>query len=403
MTISTDIFLTSKPRIWILVVLAAVGPLAINIFVPSMPSIAADLDASYATVQLGLSMYLMATAAISLISGPLSDRYGRKPVMVWSLALFLVGSFICLVSTSGSVFLIGRVIQAASATGMVLSRAIVRDVYPREKSASMIGYVVMGMSVAPMIGPAIGGYIDSFAGWRWSFGLLTAFGAVALIAVVFSLPETNLNIGQRATRQIDGYIALAKLPIFWLYVGAASLTSAVFFGFLGGGPAVSSVFFQQTPFEYGLYFSMCALGYALGNGFAGRYSESVGLEKMMTIGAAFSFAGPIISLALFSLSGEPSPWMLFVPLSLIGIGNGMTLPNVTAAAISVRPEAAGAASGLLGSLQIGGGGVASIIGALVAGETGSARELCLLLSAFALAALVITLIAARKSRHTQAN
>lgn len=403
MTISADIYQAAKPKIWILVILAAVGPLAINIFVPSMPSIALDLDAPYATVQLGLSMYLLATAAISLFSGPLSDKYGRKPVLVWSLILFLVGSTICLLADNASSFLIGRIIQAASATGMVLSRAIVRDVYPRERSASMIGYVVMGMAVAPMIGPAIGGYIDSVAGWRWSFGLLTSFGLIALLATLILLPETNTNIGQSASNQIQGYISLATMPIFWLFVGSASFTSAVFFSFLGGGPAVSSLFFGQTPFEYGMYFSLCALGYAFGNGIAGRYSETVGLEKMMSLGAIFSFIGPVVSLLLFYLSAEPAAWMLFVPLSLIGLGNGMTLPNVTAATISVRPEAAGAASGLLGSLQIGGGGLASIIGGIVVGETGSPYGLCALLVGFGLAALIITLMAARMSRRYEAN
>lgn len=403
MTITTDILQPAKPKLWILVILAAVGPLAINIFVPSMPSIALDLNAPYATVQLGLSMYLLATAVISLFSGPLSDKYGRKPILIWSLFLFLIGSLICLLAENASYFLIGRIIQAASATGMVLSRAIVRDVYPREKSASMIGYVVMGMAVAPMIGPAIGGYIDSVAGWRWSFGVLTAFGFIALLAALVLLPETNSNIGQSSGRQISVYTSLAKMPIFWLYVGSASFVTAVFFSFLGGGPAVSSLFFEQTPFEYGLYFSLCAVGYALGNGLAGRYSEAVGLEKMMSIGAIFSFIGPVISLALFYLSANPAPWMLFVPLSLIGLGNGITLPNVTAATISVRPEAAGAASGLLGSLQIGGGGLASIVGGIVVGETGSPYGLCALLVAFGFIALIITLIGARMSRQYEAN
>lgn len=388
---------TAKPALWILVIMAAVSPLAINIFVPSMPSISKDLGSPYATVQLGLSLYLLMTAMVSLIVGPISDKIGRRPVILAAFLVFLVGTAMCIFAESAWMFLAGRVIQTSSSAGMVLSRAIVRDVYPREKSASMIGYVVMGMAIAPMIGPAIGGYIDSVAGWRWSFALLGAFGAIALISTWVSLPETNTFAGQSASDQKRAYKIILTMPLFWLYVASASLASAVFFGFLGGGPAVSSVYFEQTPFEYGLYFSLCAIGYATGNGIAGKYSETVGVSKMMSVGALVTLLGPLLSLCLFVVYADPAPWMLFVPLSLVGLGNGMTLPNVTAATISLKPEVAGAASGMLGTLQIGGGAVASVIGAIVVGESGSPIALCLLLTGFGIAALIATLEAARQS------
>lgn len=248
-----------------------------------------------------------------------------------------------------------------------------------------------------MIGPAIGGYIDSVAGWRWSFGVLGGFGAIAVIATWFSLPETNSFAGQSMANQLKAYKTMLTMPLFWLYTASASLAATVFFGFLGGGPAVSSVFFGQTPFEYGLYFSLCAVGYATGNGLSGRFSETVGVEKMMTIGAVTTLAGPALSLFLFLIFADPAPWMMFVPLSLVGLGNGMTLPNVTAATISLKPEAAGAASGMLGALQIGGGAVASVIGAIVVGETGSPIALCVLLTGFGVAALIATIQSARHS------
>lgn len=388
---------TAKPALWILVILAAVSPLAINVFVPSMPSIAEDLGSSYATVQLGLSLYLLVTAMVSLVVGPISDKIGRKPVLLAAFVVFLVGTAMCAFAESAEAFLAGRVIQTASSAGMVLARAIVRDVYPREKSASMLGYVVMGMAVAPMIGPALGGYIDSIAGWRWSFAMLGAFGGLALVATWTSLPETNSFLGQSATNQLRTYKTILTMPIFWLYTASASLAAAVFFGFLGGGPAVSSVFFEQTPFEYGLYFALCSIGYATGNGLSGRFSETVGVERMMTLGAITTLLGPASSLCLFLVFADPAPWMLFVPLSLVGLGNGMTLPNVTAATISLRPEAAGAASGLLGALQIGGGALASVIGAIVVGETGSPVALCTLLTGFGIVALVATIYSARRS------
>lgn len=387
----------AKPAIWILIILAAVSPLAINIFVPSMPSIANDLGSSYATVQLGLSLYLFSTAAVSLLVGPISDKIGRKPALLGAMVIFLVGTAMCVFAQSASVFLAGRVIQSASSAGMILSRAMVRDIYPREKSASMIGYVIMGMAIAPMIGPAIGGYIDGVAGWRWSFVLLGAFGLVATIATWTSLPETNSFAGQSVANQIRAYKSVLTLPVFWLYTASASMAAAVFFGFLGGGPAVSSVFFKQTPFEYGLYFALCAVGYASGNGLAGRFSETIGVEKMMTTGALTTLLGPAISLSLFLIIPEPAPWMLFIPLSLVGLGNGMTLPNVTAAAISLKPEVAGAVSGLLGALQILAGAIASIIGAIVVGEMGSPVALSTLLVVFGTIALVATIQSVRQT------
>lgn len=397
MNINSHSTVVQKPALWILVILAAVSPLTINLFVPSIPSIAAEMNAPYASVQLGLSIYLLFTAPVSLIAGPVSDKFGRRPVLLVALVIFLIGSLICTFAPNTTLFLIGRVIQTSSAAGMILSRAIVRDVYPREKSASMIGYVVMGMAVAPMIGPAIGGLIDSFAGWRWSFGILVVFGGIALVATAVNLPETNPNIGQSSRQQFQAYKTLLKMPLFWLFTMAASLSSAIFFAFLGGGPAVSSVFFGQTPFEYGLYFSLCAIGYAVGNGLSGRLSEQVGVEGMMSAGAVIGFIGPALSLSLFMLSTEPASWMLFFPMTLVGIGNGMTLPNVTSATISIKPEAAGAASGLLGALQIGVGGVASVAGALAAGETGSPFALCTLIGIIALVALAVTVWSARIS------
>jgi MFS transporter, DHA1 family, multidrug resistance protein len=383
-----------KPALATLVLLSAVSPLAINLFVPSMPSIAADLGAPYATIQLGLSLYLIMTALLQLIIGPLSDVFGRRPVIYAGLLLFLAGSVTCIFANSAGMFLAGRIIQAASASGMVLSRAIVRDVYPREKSASMIGYVVMGMAIAPMIGPAIGGLIDQLAGWRASFVALGAFGAVALLASLSTLPETNRFRGAPLRGQIASYRALVRLPLFWIYACVAGFTTSIFFGFLGGGPAVSSVYLGLTPFIYGLYFAFCAFGYSFGNFLSGRLSERRGVDRMMLDGALVSVAGPAITVALF-IFGATHPVAFFLPLALVGVGNGLTLPNVTAATISLRPDAAGAASGLLGAIQVGLGAIASIAAGYIAGDAGLPIPLCLFLTACGLVAIAFTFKAVR--------
>lgn len=393
-----DVLAGRRPHIMTLILLSAVSPVAMNLFIPSMPSIARDLDAPYATVQLGLSLYLIMTAAMQLLIGPLSDFYGRRPVIQTGLLLFLVGTAMCIFAQNVEVFLAGRIVQSGSAAGMVLSRAIVRDIYPREKSASMIGYMVMGMAIAPMIGPAIGGFIDQVSGWRMSFAVLGAFGLIAVIACLLNLPETNRFRGAPIAEQMKSYRTLARMPVFWLYACIAGFSSALFFAYLGGGPAVATEHHGLEPFVYGLYFGVCALGYSIGNFLAGRYSERIGLEPMMLRGVLVSLLGPLVAIALIT-AGVDHPAAFFLPLSLVGLGNGMTLPNVMAAAISLKQDAAGAASGLLGTVQIGIGAIASIVAGLIAGPTGAPLPLCLFLAACGVAAIFLTMIAAKPGRR----
>lgn len=388
----------AKPPLATLVILAAVAPLAINMFMPSMPSIAADFGVSYATVQLGLSLYLFMMAVLQLVTGPISDRVGRRPVLIACMSIFIFGSLVCTFAPNVEIFLIGRVIQSTSAAGIVLSRTIVRDVYPREKSASMIGYVVMAMTIAPMLAPALGGLADELAGWRASFAILTFFGVIVLVATFIFLPETNTNQGQTARAQIAAWGVLARMPAFWLYALTSSVTSALFFGFLGGGPAVSSVFLGQSPFEYGVWFALCAVGYATGNFLSGRFSLVRGIERMVRDGALLSVAGGAVLLMLFA-AGVNHPASLFFPMVLIGIGNGLVLPNGTAAVISLKPEASGAASGLLGAMQIGFGALASIGGAFAAAGGGSPIGLATYLTVISLVAVALA-FAAIRSRPT---
>jgi len=394
-----DQFTGPRPALLTLVMFAAVSPLAINMFVPSMPDIARDLDAPYATIQLGLSLYLIMTAGLQLAIGPLSDLYGRRPIIYTGLALFIVGTVICIFAQSATWFLAGRMIQSGSAAGMVLSRAIVRDIYPREKAASAMGYMVMGMAIAPMLGPAIGGIIAELTNWRMTFVVLGLFAVAAVILGLFNLPETNRFRGAPVRQQIDSYKSLTRLPLFWLYAGVSGFASAGFFSFVGGGPAVAAVYLDLSPSIYGLYFIFTAFGYSVGNFLTGRYSERRGLERMMLEGVLITFAGPLITILLFSM-GIEHPLALFMPMALVGFGNGFTLPNAATAAISLKPDAAGAASGLLGATQIGIGAVASIIAGIVVGKEGLPIPLSAFIAVTSFVAIIFTMIALRKTRRT---
>ncbi len=383
-----------RPMLATLMIASALSPLAINIFIPSMASIARDLNADGATVGLGLSLYLAATAIIQLIAGPLSDRFGRRPVILGGMALFLLGTALCLIAQDVGLFLVGRVVQAASATGIALSRAIVRDVYSRERAAAMIGYVTMGLAVAPMLGPAIGGVMDTAFGWRSVFWLLAVMGVLTMTLLVFDLSETNDETGKPIVSQFRSYGELVGASAFWIYVGTSSLTSAVFFAFLGGAPFVAVTILKMTPAGYGLWFMLAATGYIIGNFGTARLSERFGVKTLMVTGAAMTLAATALSLALIG-AGFLSPMTLFGPMLLVGIGNGLALPTATAGGVSVRPKAAGAAAGLLGACQIGLGALSSILAAILATGSNGAIGLTALMTGFGLAGLVCALAARR--------
>jgi DHA1 family bicyclomycin/chloramphenicol resistance-like MFS transporter len=394
MTDQTTTAIARRPMLVTLMIASALSPLAINIFIPSMTSIARDLQADGATIGLGLSLYLIATALIQLIAGPLSDRYGRRPVILGGMMLFLVGTGMCLAAEGPGLFLAGRIVQSASATGIALSRAIVRDVYSRERAAAMIGYVTMGLAVAPMIGPALGGLMDTAFGWRSVFWLLGGVGVLTVGLLAFDLSETNAERGKPFFSQFGSYSLLLGSSAFWIYVGASALTSAVFFAFLGGAPFIAVEVLHMTPAGYGFWFILCSIGYVIGNYGTARYSERLGIKTMMVAGTTLTVFAAVVGAVAIG-AGMLSPMTLFAPMMLVGLGNGLVLPTATAGGVSVRPEAAGAAAGLLGACQIGLGAVASILAAILATGTGGAFGMALLMLGFGIAGLVCTLLAKR--------
>ncbi|MEQ8695673.1 MAG: multidrug effflux MFS transporter [Bauldia litoralis] len=363
--------LAASPRAFIatLIVVSALNPIAINMFVPAMPDIMVGLQTNQATIQLVLSAYLFATAASQLLLGPMSDRFGRRPVLLAGLTVFIVATVVCASAPTIGILIAARVAQGAGGcVGIVVGRAMIRDRYERDRAASMLGYVTMGFAMAPMVGPMIGGLLNDSFGWRSIFMLQAGLGVAVGIVCLLFLPETNTQQrGLEAQPTLRySFATLGRIPAFWAYALTCAFATAVFFSFLGGTPFVAVDMMGMTGTEYGLYFILVPGGFLIGNFLTARYAQRTGLFAMLVIGSSLTFLA-VLGMATAFLVGWYHPLALFVPMYVIGFANGLTLANSLAGAVSVRPDLAGAASGLAGSMQIGFGAIATVlIGALLA-------------------------------------
>ncbi len=389
---------TRPPPIAILVAVTATGPLALNILMPSLPSLPAVFGTDYATVQLTLSLYLISLAGAQLIYGPLSDRYGRRPVLLAGLGVFLLGTLAGALADSISMVIAARVLQAmGGCAGMVLGRAIVRDLYDRDRAASVIAYVTMAMVVAPMLAPLFGGFLDDWLGWRATFWFVALYGSVVVVLCFMLLGETHrirLPFPGPAG-MLSSYFRLLRSPLFLGYALGISFASASFFAFLGGAPYVMIEIMGRPPSEYGLYFMMGGAGYMSGNFISGRVSTRFGVERMFTAGTVITLCGALMML-VGALAGVLTPLALFGPMMISAIGNGLSLPNGFAGAVSVDPRITGAASGLAGFLQMGLGASASfLVGYML---TDSQLPLALVMTASSALAVVAAVMIRRAHR-----
>lgn len=378
---------TSPPHIISLVAIAGLSALTMNIFLPSLPAMAKDLSVDYDRVQVLVSGYIAMTALVQLIIGPLSDRYGRRPVMLGALAILLLASLVCMMAHSIELLTAARMAQTAVVAGLVLSRAIIRDMVPVEEAASMIGYVTMGMTLVPMVGPTVGGLLSDALGWRASFAAIAVAGLLVLLLVRHDLGETNHRKSSSFTAQFRAWPGLLASGRFWAFTLAATFTSGAFFAFLGGAPFVGGTLMGMTPSVLGLQFMFIASGYIAGNFLSGRYARRAGIEAMMLIGGVVALIGATLPIVLFA-QGATTALAFFAPQIIVGFGNGLSLPSANAGIVSVRPELAGSASGLGGAITMGGGAFVSwLASAILSVETG-AMPLLLVMVACCLLALI---------------
>ena len=359
--------------------MTAIGPATLNILVPALPGLTVRLATDTPTVQLTLSLYLLSLATAQLLLGPLSDRFGRRPVMLAGLALSVVASFAAIAASSIGALIAARIVQAAGAsTGIVVGRAIIRDLFERERAASMIGLVTTAMVIAPMVAPLVGGILDTAFGWEAIFLFIALFSAAVLLWALPVLPETRpQGAAQTLGKMADEARALLCNAKFYGFVLCGALGSAPFFTFLGGGPHVVVTLMGRTSAEYGLWFAVTSLGYMSGNFTASRLSQRFGIDAMIAAGIGFELLGAGLTCALVAGLPQAGPAIIFLPQLLISYGNGLLLPNAIAGAVSIRPQAAGTASGITGFTQMAIGALATQVVSALLADAGTAMPMAL--------------------------
>ena len=389
---------STAPHVMTLVMMSAMSAMAMNMFLPSLPSMTTYFQTEYRLMQLSVALFLGVNAVLQVVIGPISDRYGRRPVLLAGFVIFLASTIGCLYATTAEMFLAFRMGQATIVVSMVLSRAIIRDLYEQDQAASMLGYVTMGMAVVPMLTPAIGGYLDEHFGWHANFWVFLAAGSAVTLLIWLDCGETNHQKSQSFAAQLRDWPELLMSPRFWGYALAAAFSSGAFFAYLGGAPFVGSEVFDLSPTHLGLLFGAPAIGYIAGNGITGRVARRHGIDRMILIGATIAWAGVTLSLILFKL-GYGTAISFFGLMIFVGLGNGFVLPNATAGMLSVRPQLAGTASGLGGALMIGGGAALSALaGSLLKPGTGPFPLLWIMCAVTFLGILAILYVIARQRR-----
>lgn len=378
----------SKGLILLLAMVSALGPVAMQILLPGVPIIKDSFQVSTGVAQLTLSLSMAAIALATLAYGPLSDRYGRRPVLILGMSIAVIGSILCIVAPTIELLIAGRVVQAAGgAVGMVVARAIVRDVYDARESASVIATLVMVMVVMPMVSPAVGGELMVRYDWHSVFYLVAFISAVLLAMLWRLLPETLKEPVSFSGVQdlLRTYRSLWQDRLFRGYGLCVAFVSVVFFSFISAAPEIMVSVLHRPATEYGYYFIIVPLGFMLGNYITRYYGRRFGIHRMIDYGSRLSIFGITLALVLQGL-GFTHPVALFLPVALAILGNGITLPNAQAGALNAAPRMAGSASGLTGFMQMGFSAVAAQAVALI--FNGTVYPMLLLMLGGALASLL---------------
>jgi DHA1 family bicyclomycin/chloramphenicol resistance-like MFS transporter len=384
------------PRLITLTLLSALSVLTLNTIVPSLPAMSRDLAARESVVALAISGYMLVSALFQVALGPVSDRIGRRTVVLPALALYVVASAGCMLAQDITVLLAFRALQGVVVAGAVMSTAMIRDQYSARDSAGKLGAISSAMAVAPMLGPLLGGLLDTAMGWRAVFGLYTVLGAAILALAWVDMGETR-RPGLPPPRLAD-WAALLASPHYWAYVLCTSFSVGAFYVFVTGVSYVATATWGLTPALVGLGVGSITGGFMLGAAVTARLAPRSRPAHLMLAGRLVPTAALLVALAL-SAAGVSHPVATFGLTVFVGFGNGLTIANSNAGAISVRPGLAGTAAGLSGALAVGLGALLSWLTAYFIERDASPAALVTLMLGCVLLSLAAALGAIRMDQQ----
>jgi DHA1 family bicyclomycin/chloramphenicol resistance-like MFS transporter len=390
---------TARPRELTLALvlgsLTAVGPLSIDMYLPSLPAIQRDLGSSASAVQLTLASFFAGFGLAQFAVGPLSDRYGRKAPLYASIAMYVLASLGCAASQSVEMLVATRFLQAvASAAGPVTARAVVRDLYRGSEAARLMSLLILVMGAAPILAPSVGGAILALGGWRWVFVLLAALGLACIALVAARMPET-LPAARRSARiavraVASDLVSLARDRDFVAYTLCSGFASAGMFAYISASPFVFIEIFRLTPRTFGWIFGANAFGYILFSQVNRRLLLRASAAAILKR-AIFATVAAGAVLLVVGLRVERPPLVLTM-LGLFGFvaSLGLVAPNATVLAMEAHGERAGVASATLGSVSFGVAAISS--GAVSALEDGTLRPMTFTMAGCAAVALGFAMI-----------
>jgi MFS transporter, DHA1 family, multidrug resistance protein len=375
----------SRITLLLLVAMTGVAPISLYMLVPALPMLAQSFGSDISVAQMTVSLYMVGIACSQIIMGPLSDRFGRRPVLLAGLGLMVAASAAGCFAESLPQLIVARFLQAlGGATGMVVSRAIIRDLYSRDRIGAMISLVIAVMMIAQMLSPLTGGLLETAFGWRSIFYLITAASLVIAVAIAIALPETRRT--RAAGSGFRGDVgSLFTSRAFIGYMLCQVVASQIIFVFAGGGPYLVVTHMGRSSAEYGAWFATTAFAYLIGNLFCVRFAPRHSLEKLIWFGLAMQLAGSLLNLIWGFAGLNQAPSWLFGTQMIVMFANAFVMSNSSAGAISVRPEAAGTASGAMGFLQMGVGSLLSQFGAFLGGHFTTALPLTAAIFALSIA------------------
>ena len=337
-----------RPRWYFFIALVSItfiGPLSIHLFIPAMPAVKETFGVSTGMAQLTLSLAMLSMAFFTVAYGGLSDRYGRKRVLLSGLVLFTCGAASCMAAANMPMLLAGRVLQGAGAgCGVVLARAIARDVYGQDRVAQVIAYLTAAYVLGPMVAPPIGGQLTALFGWRALFVLASAVGLLVILAVAFAVPETRARNAAAPRGVLAGYRSLLRRRRFVGFMLQPGLMSGAFYTQATAASFLAAELLGADAAQIGLWFFAFPIGFMAGSFISGRIGVSRSIEFMTTLGGVIGIASGAL-LAGWLYFGGVSMAALYIPGILVSLAQGLAMPYAQAGAMAVDAELAGSASG----------------------------------------------------------